>query len=510
MSAREIGHGTEPLALAAERSQAREKGTVRVRFAPSPTGHLHVGGARTALFNWLFARNMGGKFILRIEDTDQERSTEESYKAIIDALRWLRLDWDEGPIVGGPYGPYFQSQRRHHYRDWARKLVDEGKAYVCFCTQEEITARQQARGEKDSYAYDRKCRTLSPEDAHKNLIDGKPFVTRFKMALEGETAFEDLVHGPVSFQNSILEDFILIKSDGFPTYNFAAMVDDMLMAMTHIIRGDDHISNTPRQIALYRALGVKPPKFAHVPLIMGPDKTRLSKRHGATSVAQFETDGYLPDAMANYLALLGWSYDAETSLFDAADLVEKFSLEKVSPTPAVFDYQKLQWMNGEYMKKKSNADKVALVIPHLEKAGLVGKEIDDATKEYVGKIVEVVGERLRVGCQILDLASFFFVSKIEYNAADRDEFLKRHYVPAAFKVLEERLGEIEVFDAASIEKVMRSLAGEMGMKVGDLFQPVRVALAGSRSSPGLFETMEVLGRARVLDRLEAARKVGAA
>jgi glutamyl-tRNA synthetase len=503
----ELDHCTRPRELS---RQQQDAGKVRVRFAPSPTGHLHVGGARTALFNWLFARNCGGKFILRIEDTDQERSTEESYQAIIDALKWLGLDWDEGPLVGGGFGPYFQSQRRHLYREWGERLVAEGKAYVCFCSQEEVTARRKDRGDPEGAPYDRKCRALAGAEAQRQVLDGRAHVVRFKMALEGETAYDDLVHGQVAFQNSNLEDFILVKSDGFPTYNFAATVDDISMQISHIIRGDDHISNTPRQIVLYRALGIQPPCFAHVPLIMGPDKTRLSKRHGATSVAQFELDGYLPEAVVNYLALLGWSYDAETSLFEVADLVRKFSLEKVSSTPAVFDYQKLQWMNGEYMKKRSPEARTDLVIPHLQKAGLVGPDVDASTREYIGRVVGVIGERLKLGRQIVDLGGFFFRETIEYEPADRDEFLKRHYVGPTFKILVERLKALGSFDVAAVEALMRGLAAEMSLKPGDLFQPVRVALAGSRSSPGLFETMVVLGRDRVIARLEGARRAVAA
>ncbi len=480
---------------------------IRVRFAPSPTGHLHVGGARTALFNWLFARSKGGRFILRIEDTDQERSTEESYQAIVDALRWLGLDWDEGPGVGGDYGPYFQSQRRHLYRELAERLVSEGKAYICCCTQEEVATRRAASGATaEASTYDRRCRDLPAQESSALLAEGRPHVIRIKTPLDGETAFDDLVHGRVAFQNPNLEDFVLIKSDGFPTYNFAATIDDISMKISHIIRGDDHISNTPRQIVLYQAFAVEPPYFAHVPLIMGPDKTRLSKRHGATSVAQFTLDGYWPEAMVNYLALLGWSYDAETSLFEKNDLVDKFSLEKVSSTPAVFDYQKLQWMNGEYMKKRSREAKIALVIPHLQDAGLVGAQVDEMTLRYIGGVVDVIGERLKIGRQIIEQGAFFFKDGVEYEPAAAEEFLKRHYVAPAFRILEERLSKLEPFDVAGLESTMRSLASEMGLKPGDLFQPIRVALTGTRFSPGLFETMAVLGRERVLARLDAARK----
>jgi glutamyl-tRNA synthetase len=479
---------------------------VRVRFAPSPTGHLHVGGARTALFNWLFARNKGGTFVLRIEDTDVERSTEESYRSVLEAMKWLGLDWDEGPAIGGDYGPYLQSERKDLYREWAERLVSEGKAYVCFCTPEELARkREELKKQGKDIKYDRQCRDLSPEEVKRLRDEGKPHVMRFKTPLGGETGVHDLVKGDVTFSNTTLDDFVIMKSDGFPTYNFAAVVDDALMKITHVIRGDDHLSNTPKQIVLYEALGVPAPAFAHVPMIMGPDKGRLSKRHGATSIGQFKQDGYLPEALVNYLALLSWAFDGATDLFTVEDLKRKFSLEKVSSTPAVFDYPKLQWMNGEYMKQRSIGDRVDLVVPHLERAGLVKSPLDDDTRSFVEKVVEVVGERLKVGEQIVDLAGFFFKDEVEYDPAAAEKFLRPLHVGPAFKILEERLRALEEFDETTIDPVMRGLVSEMGLKARDLFQPVRIALTGSRKSPGLFEVMVILGKDKTLERLEIAR-----
>jgi glutamyl-tRNA synthetase len=480
---------------------------VRVRFAPSPTGFLHVGGARTALFNWLFARHTGGKFILRIEDTDQLRSTDESTGNLVDALRWLGLDWDEGPEVGGDSGPYRQSLRRDLYTEWSERLLAEGKAYRCFCTPEELVGRrQELKRQGLDVKYDRRCREIAPEEVDRRLADGTPHVLRFRMPVEGETRVEDLVRGEVTFKNPTLDDFVIMKSDGFPTYNFAVVVDDAMMRISHIIRGDDHLSNTPKQVHLYRAFGLESPRFAHVPLIMGPDKTRLSKRHGATSLAQFRDDGYLPEALVNYLALLGWSYDGATDLFEVDDLISKFSLDGVSSTAAMFDYAKLQWMNGEYLKRRPVEDRVRLALPHLEAAGLVGKPLSNEALSYVHKVIELLGDRLKVGRQIVDLASYFFTDEIEYDPEAVEKFLKRHYVTPTFRVLEERLREMDTFDAPALEPVMRALASEMGLKAGEMFQPVRIALTGSRHSPGLFELMALLGKERVLKRLEHVRR----
>ncbi len=480
---------------------------VRVRFAPSPTGHLHVGGARTALFNWLFARNKCGTFILRIEDTDRERSTEESYRGIVDAMRWLGLDWDEGPEVGGGCEPYFQSERRSHYARWAERLMAEEKAYRCFCTAEDLAGRKEAMMKlgRDP-KYDGRCRDLAPETVSGYMGRGVPHVIRLKSPDEGMVVFEDVVHGGISVEAGRIDDFIIVKSDGFPTYNFAAAVDDAEMEITHIIRGDDHLSNTPRQVLLYRAFGVDPPVFAHVPLIMGPDKGRLSKRHGSTSVQQFRDDGYLPEAMLNYLALLGWSYDDSAQLFTPDELIEKFSLERVSDAPAVFDYQKLQWMNAEYMKRKPVEERVHLVMPYLRGAGLVEEPLGDEGFGYVRRVVEVVGERLKMARDIVALADFFFVGDVEYEEKAAEKFLKRHYVGPAFRILEDRLEKLHAYNEIGLEELMRGLAAEMGLKPGELIHPVRVALSGRRHSPGIFDVMALLGKERVIERLRRARR----
>ncbi len=483
---------------------------VRVRFAPSPTGHLHVGGARTALFNWLFARNKGGRFILRIEDTDLERSTDESYKGIVEALKWLGLEWDEGPLVGGECGPYFQSERRHLYKEHAESLLSEGKAYYCFCSPEELSEmREDLKRQGKDPMYTRKCRDLDADEVESRLAESTSHVIRFKAPLGGETTFEDMVRGSVTFPNPQIDDFVIIKSGGYPTYNFAVVVDDSLMRISHVIRGEDHLSNTPKQIMLCQALGVDVPRFAHVPLIMGADGARLSKRHGATAVGQFAEDGYLPEAMVNYLSLLGWAYDDRTELFERNDLIAKFSLAKVSSKAAVFDYDKLQWMNAEYMKHRQVEDKVDLVTPHLVKAGLVSAPADDETRRYVTSVVGALGDRLKVANQIVELAGFFFGDTVDYDAEAGEKFLKRHYIGPAFKILEERLCDLDPFDQTTIEPVMKELVAEMGLKTGDLFQPVRVALTGSRHSPGIYDVMMVLGKDRVFARLERARHVSA-
>lgn len=478
---------------------------VRVRFAPSPTGYLHVGGARTALFNWLFARNTGGKFILRIEDTDMERSTEESYKAIVEDLKWLGLEWDEGPLVGGEYSPYFQSERRHFYRQWCEKLLKEGKAYHCFCTPEDLERmREELRRQERDIKYDRRCRDLDEQEIRRRIEKGEPSAIRFKNPLVGETVVEDFIKGRITFENTTIDDFVIMKSDGYPTYNFACVVDDMMMKISHVIRGDDHLSNTPKQILIYHALGATPPIFAHVPMIMGPDRSRLSKRHGATSIGQFRKDGYLPETMVNYLALLGWSYDDSTTIFSKDELVEKFSLSRVSSTPAVFDYAKLQWLNSEYMKMKSSEEKVDLVLSHLRGAGLVS-EVDQSMRDYIRRVVEVLGERLRIAKQVAELASYFFVEKLDYDQEIISQMVSQHHIVPILKFLEGRLSKIEDFSSITIESVMRGLVAEMGVKVSEVYQPARFAVTGLKHSPDLARVMEIIGKERVLVRLRDLR-----
>ena len=343
---------------------------IRVRFAPSPTGYLHVGGARTALYNWLLARQMQGVFVLRVEDTDLQRSTEESVEGILEGMRFLGLTWDEGPI--------FQSDRLDIYREYAQQLLDTGRAYECFCTPEELDQmRKELAAQKLDPKYDGRCRHLTEEQKEAYRQQGRKSVIRFKHKEEGKTEVRDLTHGTVVFDNSQLDDFVIIKSDGMPTYNFAVVIDDATMDITHVIRGEDHLSNTPKQIQIYEALGFQVPEFAHIPMILGPDKARLSKRHGATSVTQFRDEGYLPEAMLNYLALLGWGYDDSQTVFSVDELIEKFSLERVSKNPAVFDIKKLEWLNGLYIRELTIEQLYELTLPYLQKEGLVGTSLSE-------------------------------------------------------------------------------------------------------------------------------------
>jgi glutamyl-tRNA synthetase len=476
---------------------------VRVRFAPSPTGYLHVGGARTALFNWAFARNRGGVFILRIEDTDKVRSTEESTGGILSSMHWLGLDWDEGPGVGGEYEPYFQMQRLPFYRAVMEQLLERGKAYYCYCTQEELEARRDAAlAEGKSPGYDRRCRYLSPQDVAACKTEGRKPAVRFAMPLEGETVVDDLIRGQVRFRNEQLDDLVIMKADGTPTYNFAVVVDDMLMQISHVIRADEHLANTPRQIRIYEALGYPLPKFAHVSMILGEDRAKLSKRHGATSVEEYRDSGYLPEAMFNFLALLGWAYDDKTEIMTRDEIVERFSLEKVNPAPAVFSKDKLDWMNGVYIRSLPPDDLATRLLPFLEDAGL------SVDKETVRRLVPLVQERIKVLADVVDLVDFFFQEEITYDA----QLLIGKKMDAAasltaLRKVREVLAEIPTFDEATLESVLRDLAGRLDLKAGQLFGIIRVSITGKTVAPPLFGTMSILGKERVLSRIDEAEKV---
>jgi nondiscriminating glutamyl-tRNA synthetase len=476
---------------------------VRVRFAPSPTGFLHVGGARTALFNWLFARHHGGRFILRIEDTDLARSTEESVQAILDGLTWLGLDWDEGPGPGGPYGPYFQTERLDLYREYAQKLLDEDKAYHCYCTSEELDQRRQealARGEEPKY--DRKCAHLTEEERQALAAQGRESVVRFRSGDEGTTVVDDLVRGSVSFDNKLLDDFVLIKSDGLPTYNFAVVIDDHLMGITHVIRGEDHLSNTPRQIQVYEALGFPLPAFAHIPMILGPDKTRLSKRHGATAITQFRDAGFLPEAMMNYLALLGWSYDDKHEIFSAAELAQYFTLEKVSKNPAIFDIQKLEWMNGVYLRELDMEELAQRALPLFIAKGYIPQDPGPELMEKVQGVCLALQPRAKTLAELVDNANYFFSDTIEYDPEGVEKILRRDYVPELLTNLLARLLDLKTFDKESLEGIFKALQEETGRKLGDILQPVRMAVTGTRQSPGMYETLPLIGKAKTCERLK--------
>jgi glutamyl-tRNA synthetase len=476
---------------------------VRVRFAPSPTGYLHVGGARTALFNYLFARRHRGVFVLRIEDTDRERSTKEAVDAIFEGLRWLGLQWDEGPHVGGPYGPYFQSERLGGYAEAGERLLAEGRAYRCFCDPEDLKRRREAslaKGEPPKY--DRKCLAIPAAVAAARAAKGEPHAIRFRIP-DGTTRWEDGVRGEVTFQNVTLDDLVILRSDRHPTYNFAAVIDDAAMRISHVLRGDDHISNTPRQIQLYNALGLKPPVFGHVPMILGPDGTRLSKRHGATSVTEYRDAGFLPEAMVNFLALLGWAYDGEREIFTLEELAEVFSLDRISRNPAIFNHEKLEWMNGEYFRALPLPRRVDLLVEHLRATGgLPPSALAD--RSFLERAVAAVGDRMKRPQQFLEYAGYLFVETVEPEAGPWAELLAKPLAAARLRKLADVIGAVEPFEHDAIERAARGLAGSEGVKAGEVIMPARIALTGKKVSPGIFDVILLLGRERTVARLRRA------
>ena len=476
--------------------------SVRVRFAPSPTGYLHVGGARTALFNWLFARHLGGVFVLRIEDTDRLRSSEESTGGILSSLRWLGLDWDEGPEVGGEYEPYFQMQRLPFYRAVVEQLLDQEEAYYCHCTQQELGARRKAaRTEGRAPGYDRRCRYVSRRERAAFEADNRKPAVRFAMPLDGETIVDDLIRGRVRFANEQLDDLVIMKADGIPTYNFAVVVDDILMKISHIIRADEHLANTPRQIRIYEALGSPVPRFAHVSMILGEDRTKLSKRHGAASLSDYRDSGYLPEAMFNFLALLGWAHDDKTEIMTRNQIIERFMLEKVSPAPAVFSKDKLDWMNGVYVRTLRPEDLATSLLPFLEKAGL------KTDKETVLRLVPLIQERIKVLADAVDLVDFFFQEEMAYDP--RLLLGKKMGAAAsldALKRVHEVLDQLPTFDEEVLERTLRDLAKQLELKAGQLFGVIRVAVTGKKVAPPLFGTLSILGKERVLSRISKAEQ----
>ncbi len=477
--------------------QSESETSVRVRFAPSPTGYPHLGNIRTALFNWLFARHHGGTFILRIEDTDIARKVEDAVEVILGSLRWLGLDWDEGP--------YLQSQRLLTYREFAHKLLDEGHAYSCYCSPERLeTMRQEQVQRKQPPKYDRHCRDLTQHERTKVEASGITPVVRFKTPLEGETTFYDLIYGQVTFKHDTLDDFVLLKSDGYPTYHLANVVDDHLMAISHVLRAEEWLSSTPRHVLLYRALDWQPPHFAHLPMILGPDRAKLSKRHGATSIQEYQTQGYLPEAMVNFLALLGWSLDDRTELISREELTKHFSLERVGKTAAIFNKDKLEWMNGVYLRKLSAAEFVRHAMPFMDRAlpKLTACPLD---QNYVSQALSLIQERARTLAEVPELASFFFSDELQY---DRGLLLKGRMdvksAATAVTIAAQKLRDIATWDATTLEGMLRPLAAELDLKTGNFFGLLRVAVTGRTAAPPLFETMAVLGKGRCLRRLDLA------
>jgi glutamyl-tRNA synthetase len=490
---------------------------LRVRFAPSPTGYLHVGGARTALFNWLLARRYGGVFVLRIEDTDAERSSDEMVEGILDGLRWLGLDWDEGPKIGGEHGPYFQSQRFDRHRAMAAALVVTGHAYYCYCTPDELKARREAAEKVEGgWKYDRVCLALAADEIANRERAKMPRAVRFKVPA-GATRFDDLVHGSIEFDHANIEDFVILRSDGLPTYQLSVVSDDVEMKITHVVRGDDHISNTPKQILLYRAIGADLPAFAHVPLILGPDKKRLSKRHGATSVTEYERQGFVPEATVNFLALLGWSPGDDRELFAKDDLVKAFALEGISGGNAVFNPEKLEWFNQQYLMRLAPDDLAMRVKPWFVAAGLWSEDFLPGRASLSGErtdrhawffaVLGLFRPRAKRLSDFAEQGRFFFTDQIDYDPAAVEKHLRAAGMDEHLSALGESFAALETFDAASIEGALRVLAEARGVKAASLIHAVRVAVTGKTVSPGLFDVLALLGRDRVRARMAEARRL---
>lgn len=476
---------------------------VRVRFAPSPTGMLHIGGARTALFNWLFARHTGGKFILRIEDTDRVRSTQESEDAIIHDVKWMGLDWDEGPEVGGDYGPYKQTERLALYQAAVDKLMAAGYAYKCYCTKEELDAEREEASKKGiAFRYSGKCRHLTAEEQEAKEAAGLKPVIRFHIPEDaGIIVVDDLVRGRVEFDSQGLGDFIIVKSDGIPAYNFAVVIDDHAMGMTHILRAEEHLANTPRQILMYQALGYDLPRFAHISMILGPDRSKLSKRHGATSVTQYMEDGFLPEAIVNYLSLLGWSPEGEREFYSAEEIAELFTLDRVVKNPAVFDIQKLRWMNSHYIKEKSLPDLLQLLMPYLLETDYVQPDMSDEEKAKLEEIVEAVRDHLEVLPDIKGLIGVFYNDDIVVPDELKDN-LRAEHIPQVMAAFKEKLHALSSWDAETVHAMLKKLPKELNLKPKFVLFPIRVALTGSKAGPELFNLIPILGLERVLKRLE--------
>ncbi|MGQ9825457.1 MAG: glutamate--tRNA ligase [Desulfotomaculales bacterium] len=481
--------------------------TVRVRFAPSPTGSLHIGGARTALFNWLFARKNGGKFVLRLEDTDLERNLKEAEEGIMSSLRWLGLDWDEGPDRGGPYGPYRQSERLAVYQREAGRLLGAGLAYHCYCSPEELARqREEARKKGAAPRYDGRCRNLDAKTRAGLEKQGIRPAVRIKMPGEGTTTVKDLIRGEVVFENQSMDDFIIVKSNGVPTYNFACVVDDSLMKITHVIRAEEHLSNTPKQIILYKLLGYRLPAFAHVPMILAPDRSKLSKRHGATSVEEFRTEGYLPEALVNYLALLGWSPGDESEMMDKAEIISRFSLETVSRHAAIYDVKKLTWLNGRYLNDLSLERIVQDTIPFLQARGYIKKDVDQETFRYIERVVDTVRSRVHTLAELADAADYFFTSDFPYEEKGVKKYFARPGTAELLARGREVLARTEPFNLETVETAYRELIAEMNVSGGTLIHPTRLALSGRTVGPGLFDIMTTLGKNRCLERMDRAIK----
>jgi glutamyl-tRNA synthetase len=472
----------------------------RVRFAPSPTGYLHVGGARTALFNWLYARRHGGVFVLRIEDTDAERSSQDMVTGILDGLRWLGLTWDEGPEVGGAHAPYFQSERLDRYQAAADRLLNERHAYYCYCTPERLRdERERAEARGEAWQYDRTCLELSAGQISELEAAGTTRAIRFKVPPSG-AAFDDAVHGRIAFDGASIEDFVILRSDRYPTYHLSVVVDDMDMGITDVIRGDDHISNTPKHVLLFQALGAAVPRFAHVPLILGADKKRLSKRHGATSVMEYPREGYLAPAMVNFLALLGWSPGGDRELMSVQELIDSFTLEGISGGNAVFNAEKLDWMNGQYIARMPIEDLAAAAKPFFEDGGLWSHALVREPRAF-HRLLELLRPRVKRLTEFVEQARPLLTEAVAYEPEAVEKHLSSPDLAGHIAALVATLDAATAFDEAQVEAAVRGTASARGLKAGALIHATRVAVTGRTQSPGLFELLAWLGRERTRARL---------
>lgn len=481
--------------------------TVRVRFAPSPTGYPHIGNIRTVVFNWLYARQQGGKFILRIEDTDRERYVEDALRVIEDSLEWLGIDWDEGPGKDGGHGPYTQSKRLHIYREKAAELIENGKAYRCNCSPERLErVREALRAQGKNPMYDGHCRNKPPGA----VSPDEPHVIRLKVPREGTTTFHDLLRGDITVENELIDDQILLKSDGYPTYHLAVVVDDHMMEISHVMRGDDWIPSTPKRILLYEAFGWEPPTFVHVPLVLGPDGKKLGKRHGATSVDEFHRQGYLPDALFNFLALLGWApgEGEEQEIFTREELIERFDIHRINLSSAIFSYEKLDWMNGYYIRQMDEQTLLEYLVPFWEDAGLIPTPVPTEMLPTLRILVPLVQERLKTLRDVVPLTDFVFQ---EIAPPTPEELIGKKMTAEesleAIRQAQQLLGDLVQFTAEEMEAPMRELAKELGLKAGQLFGILRNAITGKQVSPPLFGSIQAVGRTRTLKRLEKAEEV---
>ncbi|MEH7887252.1 glutamate--tRNA ligase [Bacillus sp. JJ1609] len=476
---------------------------IRVRYAPSPTGHLHIGNARTALFNYLYARNRGGKFIIRIEDTDKKRNIEGGEQSQLKYLQWLGIDWDESVDVGGEYGPYRQSERNHIYEKYNQELFEKGLAYKCYCTEEELEAeREEQAARNETPHYSGKCRHLTPEQQEQFEKEGRQPSLRFKVPAGKIIAFEDMVKGQVSFESDGMGDFVIVKKDGTPTYNYAVVLDDHLMKISHVLRGDDHISNTPKQLVIYEAFGWEPPVFGHMTLIVNESRKKLSKRDESIIqfIEQYEELGYLPEALFNFITLLGWSPSGEEEIFSKEEFIEIFDPARLSKSPALFDQQKLAWMNNQYMKKADLDRVVELALPHLVKAGKVNENRTEEENAWVRSLISLYHDKMSFGAEIVEMSDLFFRDEVNYDE-EAKEVLAGEQVPEVLRAFLAEIEQLEEFKADAIKAAVKAVQKATGQKGQKLFMPVRAAATGQTHGPDLMLAMELIGKQKVMERV---------